>query len=90
MSFQFKRKRRNTNLRKNDDLSSEDEVKVVSNESKKPAVCFVRMNKSIEQYAADAVREAEGGGVVMTALLPSAVGTSSRTCPIRPFRHREA
>ena len=38
MSLQFKRKRRNTNLRKSDDLSSEDEVKVVSNESKKQVV----------------------------------------------------
>ena len=42
MSFQFKRKRRNTNLRKSDDLSSEDEVTVISNESKKQVVMHAK------------------------------------------------
>ena len=35
MSLQFKKKKRSANLRKNDDFSSEEEVKIVSMESKK-------------------------------------------------------
>lgn len=35
MSLQLKKKKRSANLRKNEDFSSEDDVKIVSNESKK-------------------------------------------------------
>ena len=38
MSPQFKRKRRSGNLRKNEDVSSEEEVTVVADESKKQKV----------------------------------------------------
>lgn len=40
MSMQFKRKRRSANLRKSDDLSSEDEVTIVGGDSKKQKVQF--------------------------------------------------
>lgn len=38
MSLQFKKKRRSANLIQNNDISSEDEVSIVTNESKKPKV----------------------------------------------------
>lgn len=41
MSPQFKRKRRSGNLRKNEDASSEEEVTVVADESKKQKVALV-------------------------------------------------
>ena len=41
MSPQFKRKRRSGNLRKNEDVSSEEEVTVVADESKKQKVTLV-------------------------------------------------
>ena len=41
MSLQFKKKRRNANLRKNDDNSAEDEVSVITDDSKKQKVHFV-------------------------------------------------
>ena len=41
MSPQFKRKRRSGNFRKNEDVSSEEEVTVVADESKKQKVTLV-------------------------------------------------
>jgi len=35
MSLQFKKRKRSSNLRKSDDVSSEDDVTVVTNEAKK-------------------------------------------------------
>ena len=69
MSLQFKKKRRSANLIQNNDISSEDEVSIVTNESKKPKVWFDYFLYYIVKYVERYFSQTQGREFVCFAFI---------------------